>query len=142
LDVLRLQYLFGVAEICIALSSAHFLFHFHNSYGPVEFTEVETIHPLYTQQSTKNLDMFKGAKKLAKLLLFLLTDSVFCCFEHLFESQDDFFSFLIFCEYWQLNILSGNLVPNFIWGFLSSTHIIFMPSNVIHSRKEMENNLW
>jgi hypothetical protein len=85
--------------------------------------------------------MFEGAKKFAKLLLFLLTDSVFCCIKHSFESQDDFFlSILIFYECWQLNILSGHLTPNFIWGFLSNTHIIFVPSNVIHSRKEMENN--
>jgi hypothetical protein len=80
LDVLRLQYLFGVAEICITLSSAYFLFHFRNSYGPVEFTEVETTHPLYTQQSTKLPDMFMGGKKIVKLLLFLLIDSIFCRF--------------------------------------------------------------
>jgi hypothetical protein len=29
---------------------------------------------------------------------------------------------------------------NFIWGCLCSTHIIFMPSNAIHFRKEMENS--
>jgi hypothetical protein len=39
----------------------------------------------------KFLTCLTGAKKFAKLLLFLLTDSVFCCFEHLFESQDDYF---------------------------------------------------
>jgi hypothetical protein len=33
----------------------------------------------------------RGAEKFAKLLLFLLADFVFCCFEHLFESQDDSF---------------------------------------------------
>jgi hypothetical protein len=72
--------------------------------------------------------------------LFFLTDIVFCCFERLFESQDDSLSLLIFCESWQLNILSGHLTPNFMWGFLSSTHIIFVPSNIIHSRKEMGNS--
>jgi hypothetical protein len=42
----------------------------------------------------KFLTYLRGAKKIAKLLLFLLADSVFCCFKHLFESQDD--SFLVF----------------------------------------------
>jgi hypothetical protein len=41
---------------------------------------------------------------------------------------------------WQLNILSRHYAPNFIWGFLYSTYIIFIPSNVNHSRKEMENS--
>jgi hypothetical protein len=40
---------------------------------------------------TKILDMFKRGRKFAKLLLFLLADSVFYCFKHLFESQDDYF---------------------------------------------------
>jgi hypothetical protein len=37
LDVLRLQYLLGVAEICVALFSARFSYVFYNSYGPVLF---------------------------------------------------------------------------------------------------------
>jgi hypothetical protein len=61
---------------------------FRNSYGPVKFIEVENFNALYAEKSTKIPDMFRGAKKLAKLLLFLLTDSAYCCFEHLFESQD------------------------------------------------------
>jgi hypothetical protein len=96
---------------------------------------------LYLNKNIEKIgDMFKGANKFAKLLLFLLADSVFCCFEHLFESQDDSLSLLIFSECWQLNKLSGHLAPNFIWGFLCSTHIMLLPSNVNHSRKEMGNS--
>jgi hypothetical protein len=85
LDVLRLQYLFGVVEIRLALFSAHFSYSFCNSYGPVKFIEVATSHPLYAKKEpSKNPDMFKGAKKIGKLLLVFLTDSVFCCFEHSF----------------------------------------------------------
>jgi hypothetical protein len=58
----------------------------------------------------------------------------------LFESQDDFLSLLKFIECWQLNALSGHLAPNLIWGFLCSTHIIFVPFNVSHSRKEIGND--
>jgi hypothetical protein len=36
----------------------------------------------------------RGVEKFAKLLLFLLADSIFCCFEHLFASQDDLFESL------------------------------------------------
>jgi hypothetical protein len=32
-----------------------------------------------------------GVENFVKLLLFLLADFVLCCFEHLFESQDDSF---------------------------------------------------
>jgi hypothetical protein len=53
----------------------------HNSYGPEKLTEVATFNPLHSQKSAKILDMFKGAKTFAKLLLFFLTDSVFYCFE-------------------------------------------------------------
>jgi hypothetical protein len=63
LDVLRLQYLFGVAEICPALFSARFSYIFCNSYGPVKFIEVATSHPLYAKKTSKNPDMFKGGKK-------------------------------------------------------------------------------
>jgi hypothetical protein len=48
-------------------------------------------HLQHAQKSAKFPDMFKGAKNFAKLLLFFLTDYVFCCFEHSFESEDDFF---------------------------------------------------
>jgi hypothetical protein len=48
-----------------------------------------------------------------------------------------FWSLLIFSECWKINTLYGHLLVNFIWGFLSSTHIIFVPFNVNHSRKEM-----
>jgi hypothetical protein len=37
------------------------------------------------------------------------------------------------------NTLSGHLAPNFIWDFLCSTYIIFVPSNISQSRKEVEN---
>jgi hypothetical protein len=97
---------------------------------------------LYLNKNIAKLcDMFKGVEKFSKLLLFLLGDYVFCCFEHSFESQDDsFLVFFIFSECWQLNTLSGHFSPNFIWGFLCNTHIIFVPSNVSHSRKEMGNS--
>jgi hypothetical protein len=35
--------------------------------------------------------MFKGGGKIHQTAAVLLADSVFCCFEHLFESQDDYF---------------------------------------------------
>ena len=38
-----------------------------------------------------------------------------------------FLSILVFWEFLQLNTLSGHLKPNFIWGFYSSLHVIFMP---------------
>jgi hypothetical protein len=53
---------------------------------------------------TKDHDLFKGVEKFIKLLLFLLTDFVFYCFERLFESQDD--SFWVF---WYL-VNVGNLI--------------------------------
>jgi hypothetical protein len=36
-------------------------------------------------------DMFMGGEKIRQTAIFLLADSVFCCFEHMFESQDDSF---------------------------------------------------
>jgi hypothetical protein len=47
--------------------------------------------PYMLKKSEKNSDMFKGGKKIAKLLLFSMIDSVFCCFEHSFEPQSDSF---------------------------------------------------
>jgi hypothetical protein len=49
-------------------------------------------------------------------------------------------SFAVLSICWKLNTLSGHRAPNFIWGFLCSTYIVFMPSNVNHSRKEMGNS--
>jgi hypothetical protein len=37
-------------------------------------------------------------------------------------------------------IYSLDTLQKNIWGFLRSTHIIFMPSYVIHSRKEIGNS--
>jgi hypothetical protein len=63
LDVLRLQYLLGVPNICIALfSTQFFLIFFRNSYGPAKFIEVATFHPLYAQKSATNPDMCKRRK--------------------------------------------------------------------------------
>jgi hypothetical protein len=76
----------------------------------------------------KFLTCLRGDKKSSKLLLFLLIDSLFCCLEHLFESQDDFLSLLIFGECWQLYMLSGHLTPNFIWGFFLAAHILSLCS--------------
>jgi hypothetical protein len=74
---------------------SYFLF---NTYGLAKFIEDARFHPIYAQKSAKIPDMFKGGEKFDKLMLFLLTIYVFCCFEHLFESQDDYFLvFLIFC---------------------------------------------
>jgi hypothetical protein len=53
-----------------------------------KFIEAANFHPLYAKKSTKNPDMFTGAKKIAKMLLFFSTNSVFCCFEDSFEPQD------------------------------------------------------
>jgi hypothetical protein len=66
LDVLRSQYFLEVSKICTALSSAQFLFHFRNSYGPAKLIKVENFHPLYAQKSAKNPDMFKGGEKIRK----------------------------------------------------------------------------
>jgi hypothetical protein len=76
-----------------------FSYIFCNSYGPVKFIEVATSYPLYAKKPEKILTCLSGAKKFRKLLLVFLTDSVFCCFELSFESQDDFLSLLIFGEY-------------------------------------------
>jgi hypothetical protein len=43
-------------------------------------------------------------------------------------------------NFYQLNKLSGHPAPNFIWGFLCGTYIIFVPSNISHSRKEVGNS--
>jgi hypothetical protein len=86
LDVLRLQYLFGVAEICTTLFIARFFIFFRNSYGLAKFTEFATFHPLHEKNQQKFLTCLRGAKKVDKLLLFFFTDSVFCCFERSFES--------------------------------------------------------
>jgi hypothetical protein len=91
LDILRLKYIWGVAKICLALLSAQFFNIFCNSYGLEKFNEAATFHPIYAQKSAKIPDMFKGAKKFAKLLLFFSIGSVFCCFEHSFERQSDSF---------------------------------------------------
>jgi hypothetical protein len=40
------------------------------------------------KNNRKILTYFRGAKKIIKLLSFLLVDSVFYYFEHLFESHD------------------------------------------------------
>jgi hypothetical protein len=69
----------------------NFSIFFRNSYGLEKFTEAATFHPIYVQKSAKIPDMFKGAKKFAKLLLFFSIGSVFCCFEHSFERQSDSF---------------------------------------------------
>jgi hypothetical protein len=61
----------------------NFSFNFCNSYEPIKFTEVTIFHP-HAKKSEKNPDMFKGGQ-------FFLLHSIFCCFEHLFESQDDSF---------------------------------------------------
>jgi hypothetical protein len=90
---------------------------------------------------TKIRDLFKGGEKFIKQLLFLLTYFFFCFSERLFESQDDsLLCLFIFNECWQLNTLSGHLASNFIWVFLCSTYIIFVPSNICHSRKEVGNS--
>jgi hypothetical protein len=77
-------------------SAQHFLvpdfsYFFYNTYGPTKFIEVAMFHPIYAQKSEKFLTCLRGAKQFAKLLLFLLTHYVFCCFEHLFMSPDDYF---------------------------------------------------
>jgi hypothetical protein len=46
---------------------------------------------LYLNKNIKNVICLRGAEKFVKMLVSLLTDFVFCCFEHLFESQDDSF---------------------------------------------------
>jgi hypothetical protein len=40
---------------------------------------------------TKISDLFKGGAKILQVAAVFMADFVFCCFEHLFEFQDDFF---------------------------------------------------
>jgi hypothetical protein len=81
-----------------------------------------------------------GGKQILQAAAIFIDKSVFCCFEHLFESQDD--SFWVF--WYLMNV--GNLIyslehaTNFIWSFHSSICFIFVPSNVNHCRKEMGNS--
>jgi hypothetical protein len=87
---------------------------------------------------SKTCDMFKGGKKNCQASAIFI--DIFCLLlfrAFVWVSRWLFLSILLFYECCQLNILYGNLTPNFIWDFFSSTYIIFMPSNVIHSRKEM-----
>jgi hypothetical protein len=82
----------------------------------------------------------KGAKYLPNCCCFYWQIPSFVVLSICLSLKMILFESLIFSECWQLNTLSGNLEPNFIWGFLCSTHIIFVPSNVSHSRKEMGNS--
>jgi hypothetical protein len=61
------------------------------SYVPAKFIEVETFHPLHLKNHKKVPDMFKGGTKICQAAVVFFTYSVFCCFERLFESQDDSF---------------------------------------------------
>jgi hypothetical protein len=62
------------------------------SYGLAKFIEIDNSYPVPVKRLEKIPNRFKGSNFFfAKLVLFLLIDSIFCCFEHLFESQDDSF---------------------------------------------------
>jgi hypothetical protein len=96
---------------------------FCNSYGPARFTKVANFNPIHVKNTAKIPNMFKGVKKIAKLLLFLLTDSVFCCFEHLFESQDDFLVFQYLVNFENL-IYSLDTLHQILFGVLLEAHIL------------------
>jgi hypothetical protein len=81
-----------------------------------------------------------GAEKFTKLLLFLLTDLSFVVLSICSSLKMILLNLLIFSKCWQLNTLSGHIAPNYIWGLLCNTHIIFVRCNISHSRKEVRNS--
>jgi hypothetical protein len=90
---------------------------------------------------TKIRDLFKGCGKNHQIAVVIIGRfRVLLFWAFVWVLRWFFLSLLIFSECWQLNTLSGHLAPNFIWGFLCSTHIIFVPSNISHSRKEVRNS--
>jgi hypothetical protein len=77
-------------------SAQHFLvpdfsFKLCKSYGPAKFTKIATFHPIHAQKLAKIPDMYMGGKQILQAAAIFIDKSVFCCFEHLFESQDDSF---------------------------------------------------
>jgi hypothetical protein len=90
---------------------------------------------------TKILDLFKWGRKIRQIAtVFIDRFCLLLFWAFVWVSRWLFFSLLIFSESWQLNKLSRYLAPNFIWGFLCSSYIIFVPSNISHSRKEVGND--
>jgi hypothetical protein len=82
LGVLSLQYLFGVSEIP------------NFSVTPMDLCYLSKlqIFILYLNKNIAKIrDMFKRGEKLPNCCCFYWQILFFCCFEHLFESQDDSF---------------------------------------------------
>jgi hypothetical protein len=90
---------------------------------------------------TKFLDLFKGGGKNSQTAaVFIGRFCLLLFWAFIWVSRWLFLSLLIFSECWQLNTLYEHLETNFIWGFICSTYIIFMPSNTSHSKKEVGNS--
>jgi hypothetical protein len=82
LGVLSLQYLFGVSEIP------------NFSVTPMDLCYLSKLQ-LFILYLNKNIakirDMFKRGENCQTAAVFIGRFYLFCCFEHLFESQDDSF---------------------------------------------------
>jgi hypothetical protein len=62
---------------------------FGNSYDYKKITEAENFILYMQKDQQKFLTCLRGRNKFATLLLFLWTNSAFCCFKHSFEPQFD-----------------------------------------------------
>jgi hypothetical protein len=75
LDVIRLQYLFGVAEIYATLFSAQFLYFFVT---PTELSKLQLFILYLNKNIAKIRDMFKGAIFFCQTAVVFIADSIFC----------------------------------------------------------------
>jgi hypothetical protein len=127
-------------------STLHFLVHNFSYFYviPMDLCYLSKfkIFILYLNKNIANIhDLFKGHGKICQVAAVFIDRFYLLLFwAFVWVSRWFLLSLLIFSECCKLNTLYVHLAENFIWGFLCSTYIIFVPSNISHSRKEVGNS--